>query len=84
MLTKQVIVDNITVIENGCVHVRTRTSFMENGEEQSRTFHRHVITPGDDYAGEADMVRNICAAVHTPEVISAYKDTIANALRYVA
>lgn len=84
MLTKQVIVDNITVVENGCVYVRTRTSFMEDGEELSRTFHRHVIAPGDDYADEADMVRDICAVVHTPEVISAYKDTIANAIQYVA
>jgi hypothetical protein len=73
MLEKIVTVDQIEVIENGCVQVRTATKIMEDGKELSRTLHRHVVAPGDDYSGEDARVQAICAAVHTPEVIAAYQ-----------
>ena len=72
-ITKEMIVDRIEVIENGCVQVRTRTSIMEDGEQISGSFHRHVVAPGDDYSAEADRVKAICAATHTADVISAYQ-----------
>ena len=73
MLEKIEIVDRIEVIENGCVQVRTKTAIMENGKQISGTFHRHVITPGESYAGEDARVQAICAATHTAGVIAAYK-----------
>jgi hypothetical protein len=73
MLEKVQIVDRIEVLENGCVQVRTKTSIMEDGNQISGTFHRHVIAPGDDYAGEDDRVKAICAATHTADVIASYK-----------
>jgi hypothetical protein len=73
MLEKVIIVDLIEVVENGCVQVRTKTAIMENGKQISGTFHRHVVAPGDDYSGESDRVKAICAATHTPEVIAAYQ-----------
>ncbi len=73
MLEKNVSVDRIEVLENGCVQVRTRTSVMENGVQISGTFHRHVVAPGDDYAGEDARVKAICAATHTAGVIATYK-----------
>jgi hypothetical protein len=73
MLEKKITVDMIETIENGCVQVRTKTAILEDGEQISGTFHRHVIAPGDDYSQQDARVQAICAAVHTPEVIAAYQ-----------
>jgi hypothetical protein len=77
MLEKIEIVDRIEVLENGCVQVRTKTAIMEDGKQISGTYHRHVVAPGNDYSSEDDRVQAICAATHTPEVIEAYKASIA-------
>jgi len=74
MLEKIVSVDLIEVIENGCVQVRTKTAINEDSVQISGTYHRHVVLPGDDYSSENTKVQAICAAVHTPEVIAAYKE----------
>lgn len=76
-LEKVISVDLVEVVENGCVQVRTKTAIMENGEQISGSFHRHVVAPGDDYSGEDARVQAICAATHTPEVIAAYRAGIA-------
>ena len=73
MLEKIEIVDRIEVLENGCVQVRTKTAIMEDGKQISGNFHRHVVAPGDDYSAEDAKVQAICAAVHTAEVVAAYK-----------
>jgi hypothetical protein len=77
MLEKIEVVDRIEVIENGSVQVRTKTAIMEDGKQISGTFHRHVVAPGDDYSGEDTRVQGVCAALHTAEVIAAYKAAIA-------
>ena len=74
MLEKQIVVDLIEAVENGCVQVRTCTRIMEDGKQISNTFHRHIVVPGDDYSSEDAKVQAICAAVHTPEVVTAYKE----------
>jgi hypothetical protein len=73
MLEKQIVVDLIETVENGCVQVRTCTRIIEDGKQLSGTFHRHIVAPGDDYSAEDAKVQAICAAVHTPEVIAAYQ-----------
>lgn len=72
-LEKQTIVDKIEVIENGSVQVRTSTRIVEDGNVISTSYHRHVVAPGQDYSAEEAKVQAVCAAVHTPEVIEAYK-----------
>lgn len=72
-LEKVEIVDRVEVLESGLVQVRTKTAIMEDGKQISGTYHRHVVTPGDDYSGEDTRVQAICAATHTAEVIEAYK-----------
>lgn len=72
-LEKVQIVDRIEVVENGCVQVRTKTVIMEDGKQISGNFHRHVVAPGAEYAGEDARVQAICAATHTADVIAAYK-----------
>jgi hypothetical protein len=76
-LEKVKIVDRIEVVENGCVQVRTKTAIKEDGVEISSKFHRHVVAPGDDYAGEDARVKAICKATHTTEVIAAYRALLA-------
>jgi archaellum component FlaF (FlaF/FlaG flagellin family) len=73
MLEKIEIVDRIEVVENGSVQVRTKTAIIEDGKQISGNFHRHVVAPGDDYSAEDARVQAICAAMHTAEVIEAYK-----------
>jgi hypothetical protein len=72
-LEKAQTVDRIEVLETGVVQVRTRTSFIEDGKQISAIFHRHVVAPGNDYAGEEDRVQAICSITHTADVIAAYK-----------
>lgn len=74
-IQKIVEVDKIEVIPSGCVQVRTATVVTEDGVVIGRSFHRHVIVPGDDYSTEDERVQAICAATHTPELIAAYKAT---------
>lgn len=74
-LEKVIVVDMIETIENGSVQVRTKTAIMEDGQQISGTYHRHVIAPGEDYSAEDSRVQAICAAVHTAEVIAAYQVT---------
>lgn len=72
-LEKVIKVDLIEITENGNVQVRTKTAIVEDGQEISGRFHRHVVSPGDDYSNEDARVQSICAATHTPEVIAAYQ-----------
>ena len=59
------------------VQVRTATIVLDDGVEISRSFHRHVIAPGDDYSQEEQFVQDVCAAAHTPEVVAAYQAHLA-------
>ena len=72
-LEKLTVVDSIEVKENGCVQVRTANRVVEDGAVLSQSFNRHVVAPGSDYSAEDARVQAICAAMHTAEVIAAYK-----------
>jgi hypothetical protein len=76
MLEKIKIVDRIEVFESGVVQVRTATRIMEDGKQISGTFHRHVVSPGDDYSAEDARVKAICKATHTAAVVAAYKAAV--------
>ena len=71
-LSKQTVVDQITVTENGIVLYREATRIMENGKEISKTYHRTSLTPTQDLTGQPDNVVAICNVAWTPEVIAAY------------
>lgn len=73
MLEKIVSVDLIEVVENDCIQVRTKTAVKEDGVEISSKFHRHVVVPGADYSAEDARVQALCAAMHTAEVVEAYR-----------
>ena len=73
-LTERQEADKIEIVgQFRAVQVRTATIIERDGEEVTRSFHRHVVSAGDDYSNEGAEVQAICAAVHTPEVIAAYE-----------
>jgi hypothetical protein len=72
-LTKQAVIDQITVNENGIVLYREATRIMEDGNQISQTYHRSSLTPGQDLTGVPANVVVICNVVWTSEVIAAYQ-----------
>ena len=72
-IEKQTVVDQISVNEEGVVHVRTATRIVEDGKVIGQSYHRHLVAPGADYSAEDARVQAVCAAAHTEEVIEAYK-----------
>jgi len=69
-LSKTVVCDRMEVLQDAQIQVRTATIVAEDGVELSRSFHRHVLEPGDDTTGEDDRVTAVAAAAWTPEVIA--------------
>jgi len=78
-LTKQTVVDQITVTENGIVLYREATRIMEDGNQISQTYHRSSLTPAQDLTGVPANVVAICNAAWTAEVIAAYQAAQAEA-----
>ena len=72
-LEKVSVVDLCEVTEGGHVQVRVATRILEDGKIISQSFHRHVVSPGQDTSNEDAKVQAICAAVHTPEVVAAFQ-----------
>ena len=75
-LTKETVEDKIEVVDCGgwkMVQVRTATVIKDDGVEISRTFHRHVVNPEDDWSSASAEVKAICDAMHTDSAKAAYK-----------
>ena len=72
-LTEETIVDKIEVIENGSLQVRTATVIKRDDVEINRSFHRHVLAPGDDLTDQDARVSAIATATWTDEVVTAYQ-----------
>ena len=72
-LTEDTIIDSIDVLVDGQIQVRRADRIFRDGVEVSHTFHRHVVSPGDDLSKEDPRVAEIGAVVHTAEVIAAFQ-----------
>jgi hypothetical protein len=77
-LIEKTIVDKVELTEVNTIQVRTATIIERDGTEISRTFHRYVVSPGEDITNEDPKVQAIANAVWTEEVIAAYQALIAN------
>ena len=77
-LIEKTIVDKVELTEVNTIQVRTATIIERDGTEISRSFHRHVVAPGDNVTNEDPKVQAIANAVWTEEVIAAYQALIAN------
>ena len=74
-LTKQVVQDKVEIINVGdwsVIQVRTKTAIVEDGQELSSSYHRHVVMPTEDLTAESDEVVAIANAVFTQEMKDAY------------
>jgi len=76
-LTKQTVVDQITVTEDGTVMYRQATRIMEDGVQLSQTYHRSSLTPAQDLTGVPANVVAICNAAWTAEVVADYQAKLA-------
>jgi hypothetical protein len=72
-LTKQTVIDQIVVQENGIILYREATRIMEDGNEISKTYHRNSLTPAQDLTGVPANVVAICNTVWTEAVVEAYQ-----------
>ena len=77
-LTETIIIDKIELVENNSIQVRTATIIKKDGTEIAKTYHRHVVSPGDNVTNEDPRVQAIANAIWTDEVIAAYQALIAN------
>ena len=74
MLTEEKEVDKIEVVtQYNILQVRTATIVKKDGAEIARSFHRHIVQPGDDLTGQDSKVVAIANAVHTPEIVTAFQ-----------
>ena len=76
-ITKETVVDQITVTENGIILCREATRIMEDGNQLSQTYHRTSLTPAQDLTGVPANVVAICNVAWTAEVIAAYQAQVA-------
>ena len=76
-LTKQTVIDQITVTENGIILYREATRILEDGNELSKTYHRSSLYPAQDLTGVPANVVAICNTVWTPAVVAAYQAQVA-------
>ena len=75
--------DKVEVVQRWNVQVRTATIIKKDGAELTRSFHRHVLTPGEldasdnlvetDISKEDADVQAICNAAWTTQVKADYK-----------
>ena len=92
-ITKTIIVDKTEVVSFGStyssdewknVQVRTATVIKEDGVELTRSYHRHVLTPGTvaagstaltptNISGEEPIVQTVANAVWTTDNKEAYR-----------
>ena len=72
-LIEKQIIDKIEVLENNSIQIRTATIIEKDGIEIAKTFHRHVLSPGDDITNEDVKVQSIANAIWTDEIIAKYK-----------
>lgn len=74
-LSESTVEDKIELVDCGgwkAIQVRTATVISRDGEEISRSFHRHVVSPADDWSGESAEVQAMCNTFHTADAIAAY------------
>ena len=75
-LTETTKVDQIEIIGDHTIQVRTATIIEKDSVEISRSFHRHVVEPGMDISNEDIKVQTVANALFTQEVIDAYQSAI--------
>jgi hypothetical protein len=61
MLTENKLIDQITVNEEGIVHIRESMIISRDGAEIAKTYHRTTLVKGQDVSSWPQKVQDICA-----------------------
>ena len=54
------------------IQERRRTAIVEDGEELSFSYHRRVLTIGEDLSGESDELKALSSSLWTPAVSASH------------
>jgi hypothetical protein len=73
-LTEKITTDLIEILSTGHLQVREANIIEKDGVVIAKTFHRFVITPGDDISDKEQKIKDIAAAVWTPEVLANFQN----------
>ena len=66
----------IEVLPNGTLQIRRADIVLKDDVEVGRTYHRHVLMPGEDVTNEVQRVKDVAAATWTAEVVAAYEASL--------
>lgn len=67
---------DITVRASGHIEVRRSDCICKDDIVVARTYHRHVVTPGDDVSNEIQKVQDIANAVWTEQLIQEAQNNV--------
>ena len=56
------------------IQERKRTAIIEDGKELSYSYHRRVLTIGDDLSSESDEIKALSSSLWTPAVSASWSD----------
>ena len=71
-LTKEITYDYDIRSEYKHIGERRRTAVLEDGKELSFSYHRRVLTIGDNLSGESDELKALSSSLWTPAVSASY------------
>jgi hypothetical protein len=72
-ITKTTKVDKIEIVgDYKQIQVREASVIEEDGVELTRSFHRYVLSPGEDVSAQSAEIQSIANTVWTQELIDAY------------
>ena len=74
-LTEKKIIDLIEVRESGHLQIREANIIERDGVIIAKTFHRYVLTPGDDVSEKEQRIKDIASVVWTPEILSNFSSS---------
>ena len=78
-ITKEIVEDKIEVVgDYKSIQIRTATVIKEDDVELTRSFHRHVLTPGTDLSDQSEEVQGIAAVVWNEDLIASYNELLEN------
>lgn len=73
-LTEKIVTDLIEVLSTGHLQIREANIIERDGVVVAKTFHRYVLAPGDDVSQKEQKIKDIAAAVWTPEVLANFQN----------
>lgn len=76
-ITKTTAIDKIEIVgEYKHIQVREASIIQEDGVELTRSFHRYVLSPGQDVSEQPSEIQSIASAVWNEELIAAYQASL--------